>query len=218
MFFLQFCVRRCSEICSLCNWRKKGTQANSSTKTKLFHDFSMFAYPPGSPRGRHERLKKRTKTAHKKHHENNETIVFSRPRAKPPKKHVKTAKKAPPGGHNDPQERPRRGRERPSPKGGLGADLAPKRLPEPSGEAFGPLGVGFWRLRGSLFEASSFLRSASCGAFRGASASARAQAQGHKPRTAGRKASSHSNKRWRRSAWLLKGGWRCWRSHRQCEE
>ena len=91
----------------------------------------MFACLPGAPRGRHERLKKRTKTAHKKHHKNNETIVFSRPRAKPPKKHAKTAKKAPPGGHNNPQERPRRGQE-PSgepfwpPRGWI---LAPPRLP-----------------------------------------------------------------------------------------
>ena len=53
------------------------------------------------------------------------------------------------------------------------ADLAPKRLPEPSGEAFGPLGVGFWRLRGSLFEASS----ASCGALLAEPSGEQAQAQ-----------------------------------------
>ena len=92
-----------------------------------------------------------------------------------------------------PQERPKSRPEAVSeqPWWPPGADLAPKRLPEPSGET--PLGVGFWRLRGSLFEASS----ASCGALRGAGASAKAEAQaqaqsasagGQEPRTAGSKA------------------------------
>ena len=62
-----------------------------------------------------------------------------------------------------PQERPKSRPEAVSeqPWWPPGADLAPKRLPEPSGEAFWPpSGGGFWPLRGSLFEASS----ASCGA------------------------------------------------------
>ena len=94
---------------------------------------------------------------------------FSRPRAKAPKKHVKTAKKAPPGGHNDPQERPRSGRERPKrsqddPKsapraaqrrsqsslgGHLGPTWRPRGSRRPPGSPFGPLGGGFWPLRGS---------------------------------------------------------------------
>ena len=62
LLFSQFFVRRCSEICYLCTWRKKATQANSSRKPMVFHDFSKFACPPGSPRGRHERIKKITNT------------------------------------------------------------------------------------------------------------------------------------------------------------
>ena len=82
-------------------------------------------------------------------------LLFQGPGPSLQKSPPKTAKKSPPGGQNDPQERPRRGRERPKrsqddPKsapraGGLrepwwppGADLAPKRLSEPSGEAFWP--------------------------------------------------------------------------------
>ena len=67
LFFSQFFVRRCSESCSLCTWRKKRTQANSSRKPMVLHDFSKFAWPPGSPRGRQERIKQSTTTAHKKH-------------------------------------------------------------------------------------------------------------------------------------------------------
>ena len=36
LFFFQFFVRRCSESCSLCTWRKKRTQANSSRKPMVF--------------------------------------------------------------------------------------------------------------------------------------------------------------------------------------
>ena len=116
-----------------------------------------------------------------------------------------TPRSGPGGAGSDPRApktTPRRPQERPKsrpeavseqPWRPSGADLAPKRLPEPSGEACGPLGLGFWRLRGSLFEASS----ASCAALRGAGASANAQAQaqaqsasagGQEPRTAGSKA------------------------------
>ena len=164
-------------------------------------------------RGRREEGTRGSKREPKQHTKNTTQITkpsfFSRPRAKPPKKLVKTAKKAPPGGHNDPQERPRRGRERPKrsqdpksvpraqepPRGGLGAALVATwgRSWSPPGRPFGPLGGGFWPLRGSLFKASS----ASCGALRGAGASANAEAQaqaqsasagGQEPRTAGSKA------------------------------
>ena len=68
-------------------------------------------------RGRREEGTRGSKREPKQHTKNTTKTTkpsfFSRPRAKPPKKRVKTAKKAPPGGHNDPQERPRRGRERP---------------------------------------------------------------------------------------------------------
>ena len=125
----------------------------------------MFAFLPGAPRGRHERLKKKA-TQHSKHTTKTWKNEFSRgPGPSLQKSQPKTAKKSPPGGQNDPQERPRRGRERPKssqddpkttprapqerpksrpeavseqPWWPPGADLAPKRLPEPSGEAFGP--------------------------------------------------------------------------------
>ena len=108
---------------------------------------------------------------------------------KPRKSHPREAKMTPrsgPGGAGSdpraPKTTPRRPQERPKsrpkavseqPWRPSGADLAPKRLPEPSGEAFGPLGVGFWRLRGSLFEASS----ASCGALLAEPSGEQAQAQ-----------------------------------------
>ena len=66
-------------------------------KKHCFNEFSMFAFLPGEPRGRHERLKKRSKTAFKKHHKNTEKLVFSRPRAKPPKKPNKKREKVMPG-------------------------------------------------------------------------------------------------------------------------
>ena len=160
----------------------------------------MFAFLPGAPRGRHERLKKKA-TQHSKNTTKTSKNEFSRgPGPSLQKSPPKTAKSHPPGGQHDPQERPRRGRERPKssqddpkttprapqerpksrpkavseqPWRPSGADLAPKRLPEPSGEALGPLGVGFWRLRGSLFEASS----ASCGALLAEPSGEQAQAQ-----------------------------------------
>ena len=41
-----------------------------------FSSFSKLAWPPGSPRGRHERIKKRTKTAHKNTNKNNKKLDF----------------------------------------------------------------------------------------------------------------------------------------------
>jgi hypothetical protein len=76
LFFSLFFVRLCSEMCSLCTWRKKGTQANSSRKPMVFHDFSKFAWPPGSPRARQERTKKRTQTEHKNNNKNVEKLDF----------------------------------------------------------------------------------------------------------------------------------------------
>ena len=108
----------------------------------------------------------------------------------------KTAKKSPPGGQNDPQERPRRGRERPkssqddpksaprapqeSPKGGLTAALEAIWGRSGAQEAPGALRGGLWTPWGWILAPPGlpfrsfqrFLRSASCGAFRGASASA----------------------------------------------
>ena len=146
----------------------------------------------GSKRKQHSTQK--TPQKHRK------TSFLEAPGQASKKANQKPRKSHPPGGQNDPQERPRRGRERPKssqddpkttprapqerpksrpkavseqPWRPSGADLAPKRLPEPSGEAFGPLGVGFWRLRGSLFEASS----ASCGALLAEPSGEQAQAQ-----------------------------------------
>ena len=111
----------------------------------MFNELSMFACMPGAPRGRHERRKKRSKTAHKKHHKNNEQLVFFQgPRPSLQKSPPKTVKMSTPGGQNDPQERPRRGRERPKrsqddpksaprapqepPRGSLGGHLGPTSL------------------------------------------------------------------------------------------
>ena len=122
-------------------------------------------------RGRREEGTRGSKREPKQHTKNTTKTTkpsfFSRLRAKPPKKHVKTAKKAPPGGHNDPQERPRRGRERPKrsqddpksaprapqepPRGGLRAALvatwappAAQEAPEDlQGRILAPSGVDF---------------------------------------------------------------------------
>ena len=85
LFFSQFFVRRCSEICALCTWQKKGTQADSSKKTRFWHDVSKFAWSPRSPRGRQERTKTRTQTEQKNINKHVEKLDFCRPRAKPPK-------------------------------------------------------------------------------------------------------------------------------------
>ena len=177
----------------------KGHPSKFIVKTMCLNEFSMFAFLPGAPRGRHERLKKKA-TQHSKNTTKTSKNEFSRgPGPSLQKSQPKTAKKSPPGGQNDPQERPRRGRERPkssqddpkttprapqepqeSPKGGLraaleaiwgrsGAQEAPGALLgglcTPWGWILAPPGLPFRSFQ-------RFLRSASCGAFRGASASA----------------------------------------------
>ena len=151
-------------------------------------------------RGRREEgtrgSKTRSKTAFKKHHKTSKNNFLEAPGQASKKAPPKTRKSHPreanmtlrsgPGGAGSdpraPKTTPRRPQERPKsrpkavseqPWKPSGADLASKRLPEPSGEAFGPLGVGFWRLRGSLFEASS----ASCGALLAEPSGEQAQAQ-----------------------------------------
>ena len=92
---------------------QKGHPSKFIVKTLCFNEFSMFAFLPGAPRGRHERLKKKA-TQHSKNTTKTSKNEFSRgPGPSLQKSQPKTAKKSPPGGQNDPQERPRRGRERP---------------------------------------------------------------------------------------------------------
>ena len=104
-----------------------------------------------------------------------------------------------PGAPREAQDGPRRRQERPKTapraaqsapraaqrrsQSGLGGHLGPTCRPRgprrPPGTPFGPLGGRCWVLRGSIFEAPS----ACCGAFRGASASARASAGASAKRT-----------------------------------
>ena len=122
--------------------------------------------PAGGAARKAREAQKRTKTAHKKHHTNNEKLAFSRPRAKPPKKPPQKPRKGTPGaaqeGPGATQEVPRRPQERPksAPRaaqrrsqsslgGHLGPTWRPRGSRSPPGSPFGPLGGGFWPLRGS---------------------------------------------------------------------
>ena len=110
-------------------------------KYMILMNCSMFARLPGAPRGRHERLKKRTKTAHKKTPHTQRTNGFfkapgqasktvqKKTRKRHPREATMTPRSGPGGAGSDP-----RGPKTTPP----GADLAPKRLPEPSGEPFWP--------------------------------------------------------------------------------
>jgi hypothetical protein len=131
--------------------------------------FNVRAPAGGTARKAREAQKENQNSTQKTPQKQRNHRFFSRLRAKPPKKHVKTAKKAPPGGHNDPQERPRRTQEVPRrpqerPKsapraaqrrsqsslgGHLGPTWRPRGSRSPPGSPFGPLGGGFWPLRGS---------------------------------------------------------------------
>ena len=88
---------------------QKGHPSKFLIKTNILNEISMFAFLPGAPRGRHERLKKRSKTA------------FSRPRAKHPKKAPQKPRKSHP---REAKMTPRSG------PGGAGSDpRGPKTTP-----------------------------------------------------------------------------------------
>ena len=103
MFFLQFCVRRCSEICSLCTWRKKGIQENSSKKPQGF----LCCFNVRVPAGVAARTAREDQKENKNTNKNIQRLSFSRPQAKLPKKGRPGAQEAPrkpPAKHLDPSE------------------------------------------------------------------------------------------------------------------
>ena len=149
VFFLQSVVRRCSEISSLCNWRKNGTQANSSNKTTFF----MICQCSHTRRGRRENGTRGSKREPKQHTTTqvkpSKNVILKGPgpsikktTSKPRKSDPREAKMTPrsgPGGPGSgtlrrPKSRPEAVSERPwwPP----GAHLAPKRPPGGFREAF----------------------------------------------------------------------------------
>ena len=76
---------------------QKGHPSKFILKNIMFNELFNVRAPAGGTARKAREAQKESNTALKKHHKNIEKLVFSRPRAKPPKKISKNREKVAPG-------------------------------------------------------------------------------------------------------------------------